>query len=33
MKKLFVEIPYLEGERIILGKITEKHRDALQEMA
>ena len=33
MKKLFDEIPYLEGERIILGKNTEKHRDALQEMA
>ena len=33
MKKLFDEIPYLEGERIILGKITEDHREALQEMA
>lgn len=33
MKKLFDEIPELEGERILLGKITEKDRDALWEMA
>lgn len=33
MKKLFDEIPYIEGERIILRKITEEDRDALQEMA
>lgn len=33
MKKLFDEIPYLEGERIILRKITENDREILQEMA
>lgn len=33
MKKLFDEIPCLEGERIILKQITEKDREALQEMA
>lgn len=33
MKKLFDEIPYLEGERIILRKITEDDRETLQEMA
>ena len=33
MKKLFDEIPYLEGERIILKQITEEDRGALQEMA
>ena len=33
MKKLFDEIPCLEGERIILRQITEKDREALQEMA
>lgn len=33
MKKLFDEIPYLEGERIILRQITENDREALQEMA
>ena len=33
MKKLFDEIPYLEGERIILKQITEKDREDLQEMA
>ena len=33
MKKLFDEIPYLEGERVIFRKITEDDRDALQEMA
>ena len=33
MKKLFDEIPYLEGERLILRKITEDDREALQEMA
>lgn len=33
MKKLFDEIPRLEGERIILRKITEDDREALREMA
>ena len=33
MKKLFSEIPCLEGDRIILKQITEKDREALQEMA
>ena len=33
MKKLFDEIPCLEGERIILRQITENDREALQEMA
>ncbi len=33
MKKLFDEIPYLEGERLILRKITESDREALREMA
>lgn len=33
MKKLFDGIPCLEGERIILKQITEKDREALQEMA
>ena len=33
MKKMFDEIPCLEGERIILKKITENNREALQEMA
>ena len=33
MKKLFDEIPSLEGERIILKQITEKDLEALQEMA
>ena len=33
MKKLFDEIPYLEGERVILRKITEDDRETLQEMA
>ena len=33
MKKLFDEIPYLEGERIVLRKITEEDREALREMA
>lgn len=33
MKKLFDEIPYLEGERIILRKITEEDRETLWEMA
>ena len=33
MKKLFDEIPYLEGERLILKQITEQDRDALREMA
>ena len=33
MKKLFDEIPYLEGERIILRKLTENDREALSEMA
>lgn len=33
MKKLFDEIPYLEGNRVILKKITEDDCDALQEMA
>ena len=33
MKKLFDEIPYLEGGRVILRKITEDDREALQEMA
>lgn len=33
MKKLFDEIPCLESERIILRKITENDREALQEMA
>ena len=33
MKKLFDEIPYLEGERIILKQITENNRETLQEMA
>ena len=32
MKKLFDEIPCLEEERIILKKITENDREALQEM-
>ena len=32
-KKLFDEIPYLEGENIILRKITENDREALQDMA
>jgi len=33
MKKLFDEIPCLEGERVILRKITENDREALREMA
>ena len=33
MMKLFDEIPYLEGERIILRKLTENDREALSEMA
>lgn len=33
MKKLFDEIPCLEGERIILRHVTENDREALQEMA
>ena len=33
MKKLFDEIPYLEGERVILRKITEEDRETLREMA
>ncbi len=33
MKKLFDEIPYLEGERVILRKLTEDDREILQEMA
>ena len=33
MKKLFDEIPYLEGDRVILRKLTEEDREALQEMA
>ena len=33
MKKLFDEIPCLEGERVILRKITEEDREALREMA
>ncbi len=33
MKKLFDEIPYLEGEHIIHRKITENDREGLQEMA
>ena len=32
-KKLFDEIPYLEGEHLILRKVTEKDREALREMA
>ena len=32
-KKLFDEIPYLEGEHLILKKITGNDREALQEMA
>jgi ribosomal-protein-alanine N-acetyltransferase len=32
-KKLFDEIPYLEGSRIILKKITQSDREALGEMA
>ena len=32
MKKLFDEIPYLEGERVILKRITEDDREALQDM-
>ena len=33
MKKLFDEIPYLEGDRLILRRITEKDYGPLQEMA
>ena len=33
MKKLFDEIPCLEGERVILKKITENDREALLEMS
>ena len=33
MKKLFDEIPCLEGEQVILKKITENDREALWEMA
>ena len=33
MKKLFDEIPCLEGDRLILRRITENDREALQEMA
>ena len=33
MKKLFDEIPYIEGERLMLKKITEKECEALEEMA
>ena len=29
MKKLFDEIPYLEGERVVLRKITEEDRETL----
>ena len=32
-KKLFDEIPFLEGERLILKRITEDDREALREMA
>ena len=32
-KKLFDEIPYLEGKRLVLKRITEEDREALQEMA
>ena len=32
-KKLFDEIPCLEGERLVLRRITEEDRDALWEMA
>ena len=32
-KKLFDEIPYLEGERLVLRQITEEDREALREMA
>lgn len=32
-KKLFDEIPYLEGERLVLRKLTEDDADALQVMA
>ena len=33
MKKLFDEIPYLEGERVVLRKIVEEDRETLWEMA
>ena len=33
MKKLFDEIPYLEGEHVILRKIVEEDRETLWEMA
>ncbi len=33
MKKLFDEIPYLEGDRVILRKIDEEDRETLWEMA
>ena len=33
MKKLFDEIPYLEGESLILKKITENDREALHELS
>ena len=33
MKKLFDEIPYLEGERVILRKMTEDDRETLWEIA
>lgn len=32
-KKLFDEIPYLEGERLILRKLSENDREGLREMA
>ena len=33
MKKLFDEIPYMEGERVILRKLSEDDREILREMA
>ena len=33
MKKLFDEISYLEGERVVLRKIVEEDRETLWEMA
>ena len=32
MKKLFSEIPYIEGRRIVLKKLTEPDADALHEL-
>ena len=32
MKKLFSEVPYLEGKRLLIKRITQEDRHALQEL-